>query len=216
MLKSKGTTASEEMKKASKYTSISAAKKAGSLYYTDKNGKVMAAVFGSDLKERIKGVKPPSPITVTFLDGPKGGRGDGIKETVKRYTDPDSPASMFEKDGKTIKPGPGPYRESARKKLGQAGMKKGGVVKKNKPSGYAKGGMPMVMKDGKKIPAYAADGIGKMNKGGMAKKKPAAKMMAGGMAKKKPAAKMMGGGMAKKSSGYMYGGMAKKPAAKKK
>ena len=62
--------------------------------------------------------------------------------------------------------------------------------------------MPMKMKDGKKVPAYAADGVGKMNKGGMAKKKPAAKMMAGGMAKK---------------SGYMYGGMAKKkPAAKKK
>ena len=84
MLKSKGATLTSEKKKASKYTSISAAKKAGSLYYTDKNGKVMAAVFGSDLKERIKGVKPPSPITVTFLDGPKGGRGDGIKETVKR------------------------------------------------------------------------------------------------------------------------------------
>ena len=56
------------------------------------------------------------------------------------------------------------------------------------------------MKDGKKVPAYAADGIGKMNKGGMAMKKPAKKMMAGGMAKKKPAAKkMMGGGMAKKA-----------------
>jgi|TARA_B100000780_G_scaffold253518_1_gene201149 hypothetical protein len=76
--------------------------------------------------------------------------------------------------------------------------------------------MPMTMKNGKKVPAYAADGVGKMNMGGMAKKKPAAKMMAGGMAKKKPAAKMMAGGMAKKS-GYMYGGMAKKkPAAKKK
>ena len=75
--------------------------------------------------------------------------------------------------------------------------------------------MPMTMKNGKKVPTYAADGVGKMNKGGMAKKKPAAKMMAGGMAKKKPAAKMMAGGMAKKS-GYMYGGMAKKPAAKKK
>jgi hypothetical protein len=61
--------------------------------------------------------------------------------------------------------------------------------------------MPMTMKNGKKVPAYAADGVGKMNKGGMAKKKPAAKMMAGGMSKK---------------SGYMYGGMAKKPAAKKK
>ena len=89
-------------------------------------------------------------------------------------------------------------------------MNKGGSVAKK--SGYAAGGMPMVMKGGVKVPAFAADGKGKMNKGGMAaKKKPAAKMMAGGMAaKKKPAAKkMMAGGMAKKS-GYMYGGMAKK------
>jgi hypothetical protein len=59
---------------------------------------------------------------------------------------------------------------------------------------FKDGGMPMVMKDGKKVPAYAADGVGKMNKGGMAKKK------------------MMGGGMAK--TGYMYGGMAKKKAKK--
>jgi len=76
----------------------------------------------------------------------------------------------------------------------------------------------MVMKGGKKVPAFAADGVGKMNMGGMAakKKKPAAKkMMAGGMAtKKKPAAKkMMAGGMTKKS-GYMYGGMAKKKMKK--
>ena len=48
-LKSKGTTAADEKKKASKYSSISAAKKAGSLYYTDKNGKVMAAVYAGDL-----------------------------------------------------------------------------------------------------------------------------------------------------------------------
>ena len=84
---------------------------------------------------------------------------------------------------------------------------------KKKKAGYAAGGMPMVMKGGTKVPAFAADGKGKMNKGGMtaARKKPATKMMAGGMAaKKKPAAKkMMAGGMAKKS-GYMYGGMAKK------
>ena len=58
---------------------------------------------------------------------------------------------------------------------------------KSKTMAAAKGGMLMVKKDGKKIPAFAADGVGKMNKGGMAKK-----------------------------SGYMYGGMAKKPAAKKK
>jgi len=69
----------------------------------------------------------------------------------------------------------------------------------------AQGDMPMTMKNGKKVPAFAADGVGKMNKGGMAKKKPAAKkMMAGGMAKPKA-----------KASGYMYGGMAKKPKAKK-
>jgi len=97
---------------------------------------------------------------------------------------------------------------------------------KTRPNNLKDGGMPMVMKDGKKVPAYAADGIGKMNKGGMAmKKKPTTKMMAGGMAaKKKPAAKkMMAGGMAKKKmmaggmtkSNYMYGGMAKKPKAKK-
>jgi len=34
---------------------------------------------------------------------------------------------------------------------------------------YNRGGMPMVKKDGKEIPAFAADGIGKMNKGGYAK-----------------------------------------------
>tara|TARA_R110002095_G_scaffold193677_1_gene171990 strand:- start:476 stop:688 length:213 start_codon:yes stop_codon:yes gene_type:complete len=41
---------------------------------------------------------------------------------------------------------------------------------KKKTSSYNKGGsMPMVMKEGKKVPAYAADGVGKMNKGGMTK-----------------------------------------------
>ena len=42
------------------------------------------------------------------------------------------------------------------------GYKKGGMAMK-------KGGMPMVMKDGKKVPAFAADGKGKMAKGGMTK-----------------------------------------------
>jgi hypothetical protein len=53
------------------------------------------------------------------------------------------------------------------------GMKKGGMAKTKKMAmgGYAEGGMPMVEKDGKKIPAFAADGKGKMAKGGMATKK---------------------------------------------
>lgn len=44
--------------------------------------------------------------------------------------------------------------------MGQGGYKKGGSVK------MAGGGMPMVMKDGEKVPAFAADGKGKMKHGG--------------------------------------------------
>ncbi len=51
-----------------------------------------------------------------------------------------------------------------------------GVAMKGKTKGtmvkMAGGGkMPMVMKDGAKVPAFAADGEGKMAKGGMAKMK---------------------------------------------
>jgi hypothetical protein len=42
---------------------------------------------------------------------------------------------------------------------------KGDEVKK----GYAEGGMPMVNKGGKMVPSFAADGVGKMAKGGEAK-----------------------------------------------
>jgi hypothetical protein len=41
---------------------------------------------------------------------------------------------------------------------------------KGMKKGYASGGMPMVMKDGQKVPAFAADGKGKMAEGGMTKK----------------------------------------------
>jgi len=57
-LKEKGLTVKEAKKNAGKYKSIAAAKKAGSLYYTDKNGKVMAAVYAEDLKKPLKDVKP--------------------------------------------------------------------------------------------------------------------------------------------------------------
>ena len=72
--------------------------------------------------------------------------------------------------------------------MAEAGMKKGG---------YASGGMPMVMKDGKKVPAFAADGQGKMKAGGIAKK-------------------MMGGGMAYSAGGYTRAadGIAKKGKTK--
>ena len=72
-LKEKGLTVKEAKKNAGKYKSIAAAKKAGSLYYTDKNGKVMAAVYAEDLKKPLKNIKPKErpgdsgKITVTVL-----------------------------------------------------------------------------------------------------------------------------------------------------
>ena len=40
-----------------------------------------------------------------------------------------------------------------------------------KPKKMATGGMPMVKKDGMNVPAFAADGKGKMSKGGAVKTK---------------------------------------------
>ena len=56
-LKEKGLTVKEAKKNAGKYKSIAAAKKAGSLYYTNKDGKVMAAVYAEDLKKPLKPLK---------------------------------------------------------------------------------------------------------------------------------------------------------------
>ena len=77
-------------------------------------------------------------------------------------------------------------------------------------------GMKMVMKNGKKVPAFAADGKGpndmaKMKKGGPAKKAAAKKAAAKKAAAKKKAPtkgkkKMAYGGAAKKPMGMMYGG----------
>ena len=45
-------------------------------------------------------------------------------------------------------------------------------MKKKKPVAMKSGGkMPMVKKNGKSVPAFAADGVGKMKKGGVTKKK---------------------------------------------
>ena len=51
-------------------------------------------------------------------------------------------------------------------------MKKVAKKTTKKPKMAMGGKMPMTMKDGKKVPAFAADGVGKMKYGGkMAKKK---------------------------------------------
>jgi len=102
-LKEKGMTIAQAKKNAGKYKSIAAAKKAGALYYTDKNGKVMAAVYAEDLKTSslrpkarpktepkvAKTAAQPKVTTTTINDGK--GRGDGTVEMIKRRLDPKSP-----------------------------------------------------------------------------------------------------------------------------
>jgi len=69
-------------------------------------------------------------------------------------------------DKKTVKKAVGMHDKQMHggKKTNLSALKKGGMAK-----GYAAGGMPMVEKGGKKVPAFAADGVGKMAKGGMTK-----------------------------------------------
>ena len=82
------------------------------------------------------------------------------------------------------------------------GMAAGGANMKKK--GYAEGGLKMVKgPDGKMVPFYAADGKGKMNKGGMAKKK---KGMANGGAAMKKKKGMAKGGANMKKKAYTKGG----------
>ena len=95
-IKSKGSTLAKEKAKAGKYKSISAAKKAGALYYTDKSGKVMAAVYAEDLKKapvkvaapkkslRPKARPAPDPDKIEVKSLLKGGRGDGNAEVKRR------------------------------------------------------------------------------------------------------------------------------------
>ncbi len=72
-LKAMGKTAAQAKKNAGKYKSIAAAKKAGSLYYTDKNGKVMAAVYAEDLKKApVRPKKKPSDPRAKRPKQPKG------------------------------------------------------------------------------------------------------------------------------------------------
>ena len=106
-LKEKGMSATQAKKDAGKYKSIAAAKKAGSLYYSDKNGKVMAAVYAEDLKKTAPIPRPkPKPrpkVTSRTLSNVKGGRGDGTKETLKRKLDPKSPQNKPNVGGMSTK-----------------------------------------------------------------------------------------------------------------
>ena len=113
-IKEKGSTLAKEKAKAEKYKSIAAAKKAGALYYTDKNNKVQAAVYAEDLKKPIKpkarpkdprATKPKKRPDSNKTSATGGGRGDGLMETVRRKLDmPDSKKSVKKKNAKKKSP----------------------------------------------------------------------------------------------------------------
>ena len=96
----------------------------------------------------------------------------------------DADKGKFSKGGDTMaKMNAGMMAMMAKKKDGMHKMPDGKMMKNSAMNmgGMTKmagGGMPMVMKDGKKIPAFAADGKGAMKHGGSVKK-----MNMGGMAK---------------------------------
>ena len=136
----------------------------------------MAAVANNPAFAKKVGV--PQSVGKDFLNADKG-------KTFKRGGD------MATKMGKPVmKKGMSTAKDGMKRPTPMAntsmmGMKKGGM---------ASGGMPMVMKDGKKVPAFAADGEGKMKKGGMAGMH---KMPDGKMMKDSAMKKMNMGGMAK-------------------
>ena len=126
-----------------------------------KQHKFMEAVAHNPAFAKKAGV--PQTVGQDFSNADKGkkfNRGGAMP------MDPKMLAMMAEKlKGRTMggRPAARPPM-GARPPVAMPGMKKGGSAK------MASGGMPMVMKDGKKMPAFAADGEGKMKKGGVTKK----------------------------------------------
>ena len=150
-IKSKGSSLSAEKTKGKKYKSISAAKKAGALYYTNKNGKLMAAVYAEDLKKPIKkeppvaksrSLKKPkvAKSDLGMPRGPGGGRRDptvGIAKKALTQLDEDVKKPGNEAARKAREAGKldsikerAAKRAAAKKKA--AGASKGGMMKKKK------------------------------------------------------------------------------------
>ena len=115
---------------------------------------------GKDFSEASKGMK--------FKGGPKT-RADS--QVVNRPKTNQGSEELFKQGGDIMmsKMNPG-MKAIMAKKMGKPTMKKGMDVAKDGMKKMASGGMPMVMKDGQKVPAFAADGKGKMAHGGMTKK----------------------------------------------
>ena len=129
-----------------------------------------------------------------FMDAaahnPQFAKAAGVPVSVAKEFSGASKGMKFGKDTNTSRPDLQKVNKPTTLHGKMSIMKKGGttmakmnpgmmamMAKKKGTKKMADGGMPMVMKDGKKVPAFAADGKGAMKKGGMTKK-----MAAGGSA----------------------------------
>ena len=86
-IKSKGSSFSKEKARAKNYKSISAAKKAGALYYTNKAGKVMAAVYAEDLKSSPAKAEPKSSVSIKKPGRPKARPKTLVKSSAPAKSD---------------------------------------------------------------------------------------------------------------------------------
>jgi hypothetical protein len=127
-----------------------------------KQHRLMAAVATNPAV--AKKTKIPQSVGKEFMEADKGKKFKGGGEMKESK-------AMVKKEIGFMK------KKGAPKSMIKHEMKEAGMKKMAK-GGYADGGMPMVMKDGQKVPAFAADGKGKMKSGGMAVKK----MASGGLA----------------------------------
>jgi hypothetical protein len=173
-----------------------------------KQHNLMAAVANNPKFAKKTGI--PQSVGKDFLEADKGKefRKGGTTNPVKaKIANPRPRAGMLQmpnvslkkygfKDGGTLTN----EKEKDMKKMNPGMM---AMMAKKKPMKMAEGGMPMVMKDGKKVPAFAADGVGKMAMGGkahsdIAKDKPMMKKVAGEAVKghEKRMHKMAAGGKA--------------------
>jgi hypothetical protein len=168
---------------------------------SEKQKKFMDAVAHNASFAKKAGV--PQSVGKDFSEASKGmkfGSGDGTRadrQVVNQPKTDHGAAALFKKGGSmTSKMA---MFEKSGKDVEKKGMKEGSkadmAMDKKQMSGMKKGGMPMKMKDGKKVPAF-------MNKGGAAKKMAmggSASSRADGVATKgKTKGKMLNkGGMAK-------------------
>ena len=98
-------------------------------------------------------------------NSPKFAKKVGVPQSVGReFTKGDDMKGKYKKGGETMKKVASAAVKGHEKRM--HGAKKGGMMKM-----AAGGKMDMVKKGGKMVPAFAADGKGKMAKGGCANKK---------------------------------------------